>query len=102
MKTILIIFILLICCNLYCQNKKDIIKGNVNDVYGESLIGVNVVIVHNDKYIGGTISDKNGYYEISIPDSLVEFKLEFSLIGLKKKEIFITRENKKNEKTKKH
>lgn len=101
MKMILTFLTLLIGSNLYCQTPNDIIKGNVKDVYGEILLGVNIVVVHNEKNISYAVSDINGNYSLSIPDSLVEFEVKFLYIGFKEKVVIVNREKKKNEKSKK-
>lgn len=77
MNKLLGIFIVLILsnCNLYSQNKT--VKGRVVSDQLDILRGVPIVI--SDSVVVGT-TDSNGFFEISIPDSVN--KIIFRDVGL--------------------
>lgn len=62
------------------------VSGNVKDSFGESLIGVNVVVKGTVK---GTITDFNGDFNLSV-DQAAPFTLSFSIVGYESQEIEIT------------
>lgn len=65
------------------------VTGSVQDVSGEPLIGVSIVIKGTTT---GTASDLDGTFEISIPDGN-EVTLMFSYTGYKTSEVDVTRAN---------
>ncbi len=68
--------------HMVSQSQKTV-KGTITDSNGEPLIGVNVVVVGQT---GGTITDMDGNYSISVP---VGAKLRFSYIGYAEQEVTV-------------
>ena len=58
-----------------------LVKGRVLDELGEGLIGAGVVIQGTTQ---GTVTDIDGYYELSVPQGAT---LEFSCVGFKTQQI---------------
>jgi len=83
-KTSFFIFVLLalFSSHLYAQTIK--VSGNVKDESGFSLTGVSVLAKGTSV---GTITDKDGNFKLTIPESAKV--LQFSFIGMKQKEIAI-------------
>ena len=65
------------------------ITGTVCDIYGIPLLGVNIQT--NDKSISG-ITDKDGHFNIPIPDEKQVTDVTFSYIGMKKVSVHFTGE----------
>ncbi len=57
------------------------LQGRVTDIRNEPLIGVNIV---ENGTLNGTVTDKNGYYSLSVPSDAV---IVFSYIGYTAQEI---------------
>ncbi|MGQ1787433.1 SusC/RagA family TonB-linked outer membrane protein [Saccharicrinis sp. GN24d3] len=58
------------------------VKGTVKDLDGEPIPGVNVVVLDkNERYLNGTITNMDGYYELSVKDRTN--RLNFTFIGFK-------------------
>lgn len=74
---------------------KDYIKGKIVDDQKNPVPFTSIVISQNSKQITGTVADINGNYILSIPDTLKNFTLSFSFVGMERKDIFITRKTKK-------
>ena len=55
-----------------------IIKGKVSTQQGEPISGANVLIHQN---LTGTVSDAEGYYELTVPENLELLTLEWSYLG---------------------
>ncbi len=66
------------------QSEKKLISGTVTDTNGQSLPGVTVVIKGTTV---GSVTNENGYYQLSIPVN-VNF-LVFSFVGMESQEIVI-------------
>ena len=76
-KTLLVIFLVISALGVSAQNTGVVLKGKVIDAAdGYPLIGASVVIHGTGK---GAITDVDGMYELSIPDSKCE--IVFSCIG---------------------
>jgi len=71
----------LLCISAYSQNK---VSGVVRDSKGESISGVSIKL---KEVAGGTTSDQNGKYLISIPANAV---LVFSIIGYLPQEVRVS------------
>jgi len=80
------ILLLIVCFSgLSAQSLKNKVKGKVTDLKAhEPLIGVNIYI--NNSTIG-TTTNKEGYYELLIPDG--RFEIVFSMIGFQPESKFI-------------
>ncbi len=76
------------------QNPK-IITGKICEKDSLPIIGTNIMIKGTTI---GTISDLEGNYNISIPDSLDSFVLQYSFIGYFIKEVQFTRDSIDSEK----
>ncbi|HER07683.1 MAG TPA: TonB-dependent receptor [Bacteroides sp.] len=57
-----------------------VITGSVSDEYNESIIGATVTVSASGEMIGGTITDLNGYFEISAPAGSI---LKVTYVGYK-------------------
>jgi iron complex outermembrane receptor protein len=85
---ITVLFMVLCMTGLYAQEKK--VSGVVKDAEtGETLIGVNVTAATNKTL--GTVTDIDGKYSISVPDSVNA--LSFSFVGYSSQVIEITSGN---------
>ncbi len=62
------------------------ISGKVTDENGEALPGVNILLKGTTR---GVITDLNGHYTISIPESIEEPVLSFSFVGFMGQEIAV-------------
>ena len=70
---------------IHAQNQPSrVISGNVRDVAGEPLLGVSVLV--KDATIG-TITDVNGYFNLSVPGNARA--LVFSFVGMETQEVAI-------------
>lgn len=82
-KLLTIITLSLICItNVYAQNH---ISGYVKDNSGEVLVGVSVIAKAGEQQ-SGTITDINGFYQIS---ATTDATIEFSYIGFKTEKVTI-------------
>ena len=69
------------------KDKSSTVSGIVKDYSNSNIFGVNIHLIDKSgKYITGTITDKNGYFEIST--YLTSFSIKFSLIDKLKNEEF--------------
>ena len=71
---------------MVAQTQKKV-SGKVVDATGEPLIGVSVSLIGQS---GGTITDIDGNYSITVP---VNARLKFSYIGYQEQEITISNQN---------
>ncbi len=67
--------------NISAVDLTEEISGTIKDASGEVLIGCSVLLKVNDKLIGGTITDIDGFYTLKVPDG--PFELEISYVGYK-------------------
>ncbi len=75
MRTLLLVIIII--WSYHFLNAQNIIKGKITDQDNVPLIGATIFLPELNK---GTISDKNGFYELSnLPNG--KFKIQFSYIG---------------------
>lgn len=84
MKKQLICLLVMFCCSItvFAQH---VVKGKITDTKtGEPLVGVNVIL--KGVTSSGTISDLNGDYSLSVPESSI---LVFSYIGYLNQEIAV-------------
>ncbi len=79
----LMVLMLLMSVQAFAQNLQ--VSGRVFDELGEGLIGAGVVIQGT---IQGTVTDIDGYYEISVPQGAT---LEFSCVGYKTVAVQVTK-----------
>ena len=100
MKKILLCF--LFFGSLIAKGQKtDIVTGIVNSKEDNLPVpGVNVYIKYNNAIISSAITDVNGKYNITVPDTLRNFKIVYSFIGMKTKEIDVIRKPKNDGKKK--
>ena len=70
------IFLMLITANILTAENKYTINGYVTDESGEMLIGANVYVLSLTK---GTVTNKYGFYSITLPGG--EYNLNYSFIG---------------------
>jgi TonB-linked SusC/RagA family outer membrane protein len=78
--SLLVIFLFIGTVSVIAQARK--VTGIVNDSDGNPLPGANVIVKRTDV---GTITDLNGYYEISVPET-GEVILVFSFVGMDPRE----------------
>ncbi|MBK9282865.1 MAG: TonB-dependent receptor [Sphingobacteriaceae bacterium] len=65
-------------------NAQITVKGYITEKDGKSIPGVNIKVLKIDSSLfGGTASDENGYYKLSLPASQ-KFILQFNYIGFKR------------------
>lgn len=81
--TLVTCLILLVCGQLMAQQKK--ISGTVKDPQGEPIVGATIVVQGTNI---GTLSDGNGAFSISIPESVNEIVVSF--IGMETKVVKVT------------
>ena len=62
------------------------VSGQVSDERGQPMPGVSIKLIGTNI---GTVADANGKYSLSVPDSQVSGKLQFTFIGYVKQEVAI-------------
>lgn len=72
------------------QVKEMRITGTVTEAGRQALSGATIRIMIGKQILGATITDKNGKYALSIPESQETIKLVFSFIGMKNVEVKYT------------
>jgi len=87
---ILVIFLIMIGTVARSQNRTTI-RGTITGTNNEPLPGVNIVVVdENNRYLEGTITDRNGRYTLIVNDR--SNKIQFSFIGYESKRLDIDSE----------